>query len=106
MVKEEMAYGSPDRASMSSRFDFSPPAQRKAQALAAERGVKLRLEQVDVHTWEYPDSAIDVVVEIFTQFSSPPELRSNGPACERRSSLRGSWSQETPPVINFTGRKR
>jgi cyclopropane fatty-acyl-phospholipid synthase-like methyltransferase len=54
-------------------IDFSPSGQRKAQALAAERGVKLTLERVDVHTWEYPDSAFDVVVEIFTQFSSPAE---------------------------------
>ena len=53
--------------------DFSPSAQRKAQALAAERGVNLMLERVDVHTWQFPESAFDVVVEIFTQFSSPPE---------------------------------
>jgi SAM-dependent methyltransferase len=54
-------------------IDFSPSAQRKAQVLAADRGVKLTLERVDVHTWEYPDSAFDVVVDIFTQFSSPSE---------------------------------
>src|SRR5206468_12523155 len=54
-------------------IDFSPSAQRKAQALAAERGVKLTLERIDVHTWEYPNAAFDVVVEIFTQFSSPAE---------------------------------
>jgi SAM-dependent methyltransferase len=54
-------------------IDFSPSGQRKAQALAAERGVTLVFERVDVHTWDYPDAAFDVVVEIFTQFSSPAE---------------------------------
>jgi SAM-dependent methyltransferase len=54
-------------------IDFSPSAQRKAQALAAERQVNIAFQQVDVHTWNYPESAFDVVVEIFTQFSSPAE---------------------------------
>jgi SAM-dependent methyltransferase len=54
-------------------IDFSPAAQRKARALAAERGVDVAFEQADVHGWEYPAAAFDVVVEIFTQFSSPPE---------------------------------
>jgi SAM-dependent methyltransferase len=54
-------------------IDFSPSAQRKARALAAERGVEVAFERVDVHTWHYPEAAFDVVVEIFTQFSSPPE---------------------------------
>jgi SAM-dependent methyltransferase len=54
-------------------IDFSPSAQQKAKALAAERHVKVAFELVDVHGWHYPDSAFDVVVEIFTQFSSPAE---------------------------------
>jgi hypothetical protein len=54
-------------------IDFSPSAQRKAEALAKERGVSLAFQQTDVHTWDYPEAAIDVVVEIFTQFSSPSE---------------------------------
>jgi SAM-dependent methyltransferase len=54
-------------------IDFSPSGQRKARALAAERGVTLAFKRVDVHTWDYPDAAFDVVVEIFTQFSSPAE---------------------------------
>jgi SAM-dependent methyltransferase len=54
-------------------IDFSPAAQRKARALAAERGVNVAFELVDVHIWKYPRAAFDVVVEIFTQFSSPPE---------------------------------
>ena len=56
-------------------IDFSPLAQAKARALAAERGVKVNFELADVHTWQYPEAAFDVVVEIFTQFSSPGERR-------------------------------
>lgn len=29
--------------------------------------------RADVHAWDYPPEAFDVVVEIFTQFSSPAE---------------------------------
>jgi SAM-dependent methyltransferase len=54
-------------------IDFSPAAQRKARALAAERNVKVTFELVDVHRWDYPSAAFDVVAEIFTQFSSPAE---------------------------------
>jgi SAM-dependent methyltransferase len=54
-------------------IDFSPSAQRKARALAAERQVNVSFQQADVHVWDYPDAAFDVVVEIFTQFSSPAE---------------------------------
>jgi len=35
--------------------------------------VTLTIAQVDVHTWDYPAAAFDVVVEIFTQFSTPAE---------------------------------
>ena len=51
-------------------IDFSPLAQAKARALAAERGVKINFELADVL-----EAAFDVVVEIFTQFSSPAERR-------------------------------
>ena len=54
-------------------IDFSPAAQRKARALAEQRGVRMTIEQADVHAWNYPDAAYDVVVEIFTQFSTPAE---------------------------------
>jgi SAM-dependent methyltransferase len=54
-------------------IDFSPSAQKKARALAAERGVNVTFQQTDVHKWDYPPAAFDVVVEIFTQFSTPPE---------------------------------
>lgn len=54
-------------------IDFSPAAQRKARLLAEQRGVRMSIEQADVHAWNYPDAAYDVVVEIFTQFSTPAE---------------------------------
>jgi SAM-dependent methyltransferase len=55
-------------------LDFSPNAQRKAKALARERGVtNITFEQGDVHAWAYPEAAFDVVAEIFTQFSTPTE---------------------------------
>jgi SAM-dependent methyltransferase len=54
-------------------IDFSPSAQKKARALAAERGVKVTFIETDVHKWDYPQAAFDVVVEIFTQFSTPAE---------------------------------
>jgi SAM-dependent methyltransferase len=56
-------------------IDFSPSAQRKARALAAERHVDVTFVQADVHGWDYPQSAFDVVVEIFTQFSAPADRR-------------------------------
>ncbi len=54
-------------------LDFSPAAQNKARALAAERGVKVTFVQSDVHVWDYPQASFDVVVEIFAQFSSPAQ---------------------------------
>jgi SAM-dependent methyltransferase len=55
--------------------DFSPAAQKKARALAAERGVEVTFVHADVHKWAYPDSAFDVVVDVFTQFSAPVERK-------------------------------
>ncbi len=54
-------------------LEFSEAAQAKAAALARERGVTINLVHADVHTWNYPADAFDVVVEIFTQFSSPSD---------------------------------
>jgi SAM-dependent methyltransferase len=54
-------------------LDFSEAAQLKAAALAKERGVPITLLRGSVHTWDYPEAAFDVVVEIFTQFSSPTD---------------------------------
>ena len=54
-------------------IDFSPTGQGKARALAAERKAKPSFILTDVHDWDYPEAAFDVVAEIFTQFSSPSE---------------------------------
>ena len=54
-------------------LDFSPAAQTKARALAAERGVRATFVQADVHAFDYPETAFDVVVEIFAQFSPPAQ---------------------------------
>jgi len=54
-------------------IDFSPAAQAKARALAAEHKVAISFIEADVHAWPYPEAAFDVVVEIFTQFSTPAE---------------------------------
>lgn len=69
-------------------IDFSPAAQAKARALAAEHNVAMRFEQADVHAWPYPDAAFDVVAEIFTQFSTPAE-RARKWAGMRRALKRG-----------------
>jgi 2-polyprenyl-3-methyl-5-hydroxy-6-metoxy-1,4-benzoquinol methylase len=54
-------------------IDVSPPALEKARKLAAERGVTLETEQVDVLNWAWPEGAYDLVVAIFIQFAPPPE---------------------------------
>ena len=51
--------------------DFSPLAQEKARKLAKERGVTLRIEQVDIVAWDWPNEAFDVVAAIFIQFAFP-----------------------------------
>lgn len=53
--------------------DFSPSAQRKARALARERGVTATFIEADMHAWPYPENGFDVVIEIFTQVSTPEE---------------------------------
>ena len=53
-------------------IDFSPAGIAKAQALAKERGVKLRTEIADVTKWHWPKSTFDVVVAIFI-FVDPPD---------------------------------
>lgn len=51
-------------------IDASARALEKAQALAAQRGVALRTEQVDVMSWAWPEQAYDAVVAVFIQFAS------------------------------------
>jgi SAM-dependent methyltransferase len=53
-------------------IDFSTHAQAKARALAAERGVSLRVEQADVLSWAWPSESFDVIAAIFVQFAGPP----------------------------------
>jgi ubiquinone/menaquinone biosynthesis C-methylase UbiE len=54
-------------------IDFSPAAQTKARVLAAEHKVDVTFVEADVHAWPYPEEAFDVVVEIFSQFSTPAQ---------------------------------
>ena len=54
-------------------LDFSDVAQHKAADLAARRGVTLDLVQADVHGWDYPPAAFDLVADIFSQFSAPDD---------------------------------
>ena len=54
-------------------IDVSPIALEKARKLAAERGVALATDQVDVLDWTWPETAYDLVAAIFIQFAPPPE---------------------------------
>jgi len=54
-------------------IDFSPAALVKAQALAKERGVRLRTEIADVTRWNWPHAAFDVIAAIFVQVVFPAE---------------------------------
>jgi SAM-dependent methyltransferase len=54
-------------------LEYSDSAREKAAALAKERTVNVTFERADVHEWSYPESAFDVVVDIFTQFSTPAQ---------------------------------
>ncbi len=54
-------------------IDVSPIALEKARKLAAERGVALATDQVDVLDWAWPEAAYDLVAAIFIQFAPPPE---------------------------------
>lgn len=69
-------------------IDFSPIAQEKARALAKDHRVAITFIEADVHAWPYPEEAFDVVVEIFTQFSTPAE-RERKWAGMRRALKRG-----------------
>ena len=75
MVKAAMASGWPNRGSMSSRSTFRQRARTRPSRLARAHGVSIRLIEADVHNWDYPEDAFDVVAEIFTQFSSPSERK-------------------------------
>jgi cyclopropane fatty-acyl-phospholipid synthase-like methyltransferase len=53
-------------------IDYSSAALAKAQALAAERRVRLRTEVTDVFTWRWPADAFDVIAAIFI-FAAPAQ---------------------------------
>lgn len=53
--------------------DFASSGLEKARALAKERGVSVDFILADMHTWDYPREAFDVVADIFTQVSNPAE---------------------------------
>lgn len=54
--------------------DSAPAASEKARKLAAERGVKLNVETLDVTEMDWDAKQYDLVVGIFFQFANP-ELR-------------------------------
>jgi len=54
-------------------IDFSSNAHIKARALAKKKGVELQFEIWDINDFPFPENTYDVVVEVFTQFSTPDE---------------------------------
>jgi len=53
--------------------DASEVGLCKAQELAADRGVSIRTEQVDLTTWQWPKQKFDIVAAIYLHF--PAEVR-------------------------------
>jgi len=53
--------------------DASDVGLRKARELAADRGVAIRTEQVDLARWVWPEQAFDVVAAVYIHF--PPDVR-------------------------------
>jgi SAM-dependent methyltransferase len=59
--------------------DASEVGLRKTQELAADRGVAIRTEKVDLITWQWPVQKHDVVAAIYVHF--PPEVRARMHRC-------------------------
>ena len=53
--------------------DLSSAGLEKAQALARDKSVTLRTQQVDLSSWEWPENTFDLVISIYLHF--PPDLR-------------------------------
>ena len=53
--------------------DLSSAGLEKAQALARDKSITLRTQQVDLSSWEWPEDAFDIVISIYLHF--PPGLR-------------------------------
>jgi SAM-dependent methyltransferase len=71
-------------------IDFAPTAIAKARALAAERGVALRVEQADLARWQWPVAQFDVIAAVFIQFADPV-LRTKIFAGIRHALKPGGW---------------
>jgi cyclopropane fatty-acyl-phospholipid synthase-like methyltransferase len=54
-------------------MDASPVGIGKAQALAAERGVRVAFELADILEWDWAPDSYDLVVGIFIQFLGPED---------------------------------
>lgn len=54
-------------------FDVSPLALQKAEQLAEDLGVSVRLERADIREWEWIPESFDAVVCIFIQFAAPED---------------------------------
>ena len=54
-------------------IDVSPVGIAKALTLAKMRGVIIKAEEADIHTYRWPDAAYDIIVVVFIQFSPPAE---------------------------------
>ena len=52
--------------------DASEVGLRKTQELAADRGVAIRTEKVDLIAWQWPEQSFDIVAAIHAHF--PPEV--------------------------------
>ena len=72
-AKAATACGWPNKASMCTPSTFrrtaSPSRGRWRRSVAS----RLRIEQADIHNWDWPSAAYDVIVVIFIQFSPPAE---------------------------------
>jgi len=53
--------------------DLAGEGIAKARRLAKARAVDVTFDQVDIHTWVWPEAAYDAVVGVFIQFSPPAE---------------------------------
>jgi len=52
-------------------FDISPVGIEKAQRLAAQRQVALKIEESDINVWEWQPEAFHLIIGIFFQFLTP-----------------------------------
>ncbi len=55
--------------------DASEVGLRKTQELAADGGVKIRTEKVELTTWVWPEQKFDIVAAIYVHF--PPAVRAH-----------------------------